>query len=81
MTAVLRDDEDLLTGWVSQPKAVVRSRRRIEPGPGPLRSAFYGRTSTNAYQDRVSSRQWQRESAHDLITGHGVIVTEFFDVG
>jgi site-specific DNA recombinase len=29
----------------------------------------------------VSSRQWQVESAQDLIASHGTIVAEFFDVG
>jgi hypothetical protein len=72
VTAVLhRRDGDLLAGWVSQPKTVVRSRRRVELGPGGLRFAFYGRTSTSGYQDRVSSRCWQLESARDLIAGHG----------
>jgi hypothetical protein len=44
VAAVLHDDddEDLLAGWVSQPKAVMRSRRRVEPRPGLLRFAFYG---------------------------------------
>jgi site-specific DNA recombinase len=59
----------------------MRSRRSVEPGPGLLRFAFYGRTSTTGYQDRASSRHWQYESAQDLISGHGAIVAEFFDVG
>jgi site-specific DNA recombinase len=82
VTAALHEDEDdLLVGWIQQPKVVQRSRRRCEPPPGPLRFASYGRTSTAAFQDRASSRQWQHESAQDLITGHGTIVAEFFDVG
>jgi hypothetical protein len=46
-----------------------------------VRFAFYGRVSTAAFQDRASSRQWQRDSAVDLIGRHGRIVVEFFDVG
>ncbi|MDT5027908.1 MAG: site-specific recombinase [Micromonosporaceae bacterium] len=80
MTDVLHE-EDLLAGWASRPKEVRRSRRGVEPGPGSLRFAFYGRTSTSGFQDRVSSRQWQFESARDLIAGRGVVVAEFFDVG
>jgi site-specific DNA recombinase len=80
VTDVLHE-EDLLAGWASRPKEVRRSRRGVEPGPGSLRFAFYGRTSTSGFQDRVSSRQWQFESARDLIAGRGVVVAEFFDVG
>jgi site-specific DNA recombinase len=73
--------DGLLADWISQPRARARSRRRAEPNPGQSRFAFYGRTSTTGYQDRVSSRQWQHESATDLVAGQGVIVVEFFDVG
>ena len=69
VTGVLHDDKDLLAGWASRPQKVTRSRRKIEPDPGSLRFAFYGRTSTSGFQDRVSSRQWQVESARDLIAG------------
>jgi hypothetical protein len=48
---------------------------------GGLRFAFYGRVSTEDFQDRASSRTWQREAASELIVGHGAIVAEFFDVG
>jgi hypothetical protein len=37
--------------------------------------------STVDFQDRASSRQWQRNYADDLIAGHGRIVAEFFDEG
>lgn len=50
------------------------------PVPG-LRFAFYGRTSTAEFQDPVTSRAWQREMAESVISGHGVISGEFFDVG
>ena len=46
-----------------------------------LRFAFYGRTSTAEFQDPVTSRAWQREMAESVIFGHGVITSEFFDVG
>jgi hypothetical protein len=37
--------------------------------------------STAEYQDRASSRAWQREAAECLVAGHGVVEVEFFDVG
>jgi site-specific DNA recombinase len=46
-----------------------------------VRFAFYGRTSTVDYQDRCSSRGWQREVAESVIAGRGWIVEEFFNVG
>jgi len=46
-----------------------------------LRFAFYGRVSTEDYQDPVSSRVRQRDQAGALLAGHGRIVAEFFDVG
>jgi site-specific DNA recombinase len=48
---------------------------------GCLRFAFYGRVSTEDWQDPGSSLVRQREQAEALVRGHGVIVTEFFDVG
>jgi site-specific DNA recombinase len=48
---------------------------------GALRFAFYGRVSTEDWQDPVTSRARQREQAEMLIRGHGVIVAEFFDAG
>ena len=50
-------------------------------GSGGLRFVFYGRVSTEDWQDPVSSRARQREQAGALVRGHGVIVAEFFDVG
>jgi site-specific DNA recombinase len=50
-------------------------------GSGGLRFAFYGRVSTEDWQDPVSSRARQREQAGALVRGHGQIVAEFFDVG
>jgi DNA invertase Pin-like site-specific DNA recombinase len=46
-----------------------------------LRFAFYGRVSTEDWQDPVTSRARQREQAEALVRGHGRVVTEFFDEG
>jgi site-specific DNA recombinase len=82
MTALLPlDQTEPLTDWLRTPRVGSRARRHVEPVPGRLRFAFYGRTSTVDFQDRASSRSWQYESARDLVAGHGVIVAEFFDVG
>ena len=51
------------------------------PGRGGLRFAFYGRVSTEDWQDPVMSRARQRDQAEALIIGRGVIVAEFFDAG
>ncbi|MGF1425627.1 hypothetical protein [Kitasatospora sp. LaBMicrA B282] len=48
--------------------------------PG-LRFAFYGRVSTEDHQDPATSRAWQLLRAESLVSGHGRIVAEFFDVG
>ncbi|MDI6104678.1 recombinase family protein [Actinoplanes sp. NEAU-A12] len=72
---------DLLSAWLVSPPAA-RVRGRTGPPPtGSLRFAFYGRMSTVEYQDDLSSRAWQHDSAARLIAGHGVIVASFFDVG
>ena len=52
-----------------------------EPRHGGLRFGFYGRVSTEDYQDPVTSRARQRDQAGALVAGHGKIVAEFFDVG
>lgn len=76
------DDRDVLHGW-----AEVRGRRRrsaqrqSRTAVTGLRFAFYGRTSTAEFQDPVTSRAWQREMAESVISGHGVITSEFFEVG
>ena len=60
-----------------------RSVRR-RPGAlarGCLRFAFYGRVSTEDWQDPASSQARQREQAGALVRGHGKIVAEFFDIG
>src|SRR5713226_234255 len=48
---------------------------------GGLRFAFYGRVSTEDYQDPVTSRARQRDQAAMLVAGHGRIVAEYFDAG
>jgi site-specific DNA recombinase len=68
---------DGLVAWAA------RSGRPQTGGPvhGGLRFAFYGRVSTEDWQDPVTSRARQREQAEALVRGHGVIVAEFFDTG
>jgi site-specific DNA recombinase len=55
--------------------------RTGRPVRGGLRFAFYGRVSTEDWQDPVTSRARQREQAGALVRGHGVITAEFFDTG
>jgi DNA invertase Pin-like site-specific DNA recombinase len=56
-------------------------RRAGVPGRGGLRFAFYGRVSTEDWQDPVTSRARQQDQAAALAAGHGRIVAEFFDTG
>jgi len=58
-----------------------RSSRGSQPAHGGLRFVFYGRVSTEDWQDPVTSRARQREQAEALVRGHGIIVAEFFDSG
>lgn len=63
--------------------AVLAGRRR-PPVPAAalgVRFAFYGRMSTNDFQDLRTSRAWQRAVSDELIDGVGSVVVEFFDVG
>jgi DNA invertase Pin-like site-specific DNA recombinase len=46
-----------------------------------LRFAFYGRVSTEDYQDPVTSRARQLDQAVALVAGYGRIVAEYFDAG
>ena len=48
---------------------------------GVLRFAFYGRVSTEDWQDPVTSRARQLQQAVMLTAGAGVITAEFFDTG
>ena len=68
---------DVLALWAER-----TGRRRIgAPDRGGVRFAFYGRVSTEDWQDPVTSRARQREQAGVLVAGHGTIVAEFFDAG
>jgi hypothetical protein len=65
---------------------VAWAERSARPGPGGparagLRFAFYGRVSTEDWQDPVTSRARQREQAQALVRGHGQVVAEFFGAG
>ena len=48
-------------------------RRRVKgpPALGGLRFVFYGRVSTEDWQDPVTSRARQREQAEVLVRGYG----------
>ena len=68
---------DVLVSWAEH---TARGDRRVA-GLGTLRFVFYGRVSTEDWQDPVTSRARQREQAEALARGHGQIVAELFDVG
>ncbi len=71
-----RTGGDVLAAWAES-----LSRREGTCGRGCLRFAFYGRVSTEDWQDPVTSRARQLQQAVMLTAGHGVIVAEFFDAG
>ena len=56
-------------------------RQAKMPSGGGLRFVFYGRVSTEDFQDPVTSRARQLGQAEALVAGHGRIVAAFFDVG
>jgi len=60
-----------------------RTGRRYdaEPSSGGLRFAFYGRVSTEDWQDPVTSRARQLDHATALTAGYGRITREYFDQG
>ncbi len=71
-----------LAEWAE--RSALRRAGRLTAGgpvPGRLRFVFYGRVSTEDWQDPVTSRARQREQAEALVRGHGKIVAERFDVG
>jgi recombinase-like zinc beta ribbon protein len=74
---VVRAGGDTLTLWAERSGRLWAS----EPGRGGLRFAFYGRVSTEDYQDPVTSRSRQRDQTAALVAGFGRIVAEFFDAG
>ena len=79
MTAaeVQRTGGDALAAWAER----LAGRRGGVRGRGCLRFAFYGRVSTEDWQDPESSRARQLAQAVMLVAGRGVIVAEFFDTG
>jgi site-specific DNA recombinase len=80
MSAVMDlPDVDVLGMWVAARTQRVRLYgRTVEAG---LRFAFYGRVSTEDYQDPVSSRRWQFDLATDCVAGRGCITAQYFDIG
>jgi site-specific DNA recombinase len=66
----------VLTSWAENLSGRAGKRAR-----GVLQFVFYGRVSTEDWQDPVTSRARQREQAGALVRGHGQIVAELFDVG
>jgi len=75
--SVVRAGGDALVLWAERSG----HRRVSELRRDGLRFAFYGRVSTEDYQDPVSSRARQCDQAAALVAGFGLIVAEFFDVG
>src|ERR1700722_6016364 len=75
--SVLAARADGLVAWAEA------SGRRRASGPvrGGLPFAFYGRVSTEDWQDPESSRARQLQQAVMLVAGVGVIVAVFFDSG
>ena len=72
-----RPGGDALAAWAER----LAGRRDTLRGRGCLRFAFYGRVSTEDWQDPVTSRARQLAQAVMLTAGRGVIVAEFFDTG
>ena len=68
---------DVLAAWAGS----LGRRRGGTHGRGCLRFAFYGRVSTEDWQDPVTSLARQRDQSQALVSGHGHIVVECFDVG
>src|SRR3974377_1424127 len=68
---------DVLALWA---KRTGRHRAGV-PGRGGLRFAFYGRVSTEDWQDPATSRARQREQAVALVAGHGRVVGAVFGPG
>ena len=68
---------EMLAAWAER----TGRREAGQPCRGGLGFVFYGRVSTEDYQDLVTSRARQREQAASLVAGRGRIVAEFFDIG
>src|SRR5580704_6901110 len=67
---------DALVSWAEK-----LSGRAGKPARGVLRFAFYGRVSTEDWQDPVTSQARQLQQAMMLTAGAGVVAAEFFDSG
>lgn len=72
---------DVLVSWAATRQAQRRGGTARCAAPAQLRFAFYGRVSTEEYQDQASSARWQMDFANELVAGRGRIVAEFFDIG
>ena len=70
-------DRGTLARWAQAPG---HARAPGRSGGG-LRFAFYGRVSTEDWQDPVTSLARQRAQAEALVRGHGRVVAEFLDTG
>jgi len=76
MTAVMDlPDVDLLGMWAAAKTQRVRLHGRMVEAE--LRFAFYGHVSTEDYQDPVTSRRWQFDSATELVAGRGRITADY----
>lgn len=69
---------DTLEAWAERSR---RSRSLQDARDSGVRFAFYGRVSTEDYQDPVTSRARQHGQAAALVAGYGRIVAEYFDGG
>ncbi|GAA0682333.1 hypothetical protein GCM10010193_40090 [Kitasatospora atroaurantiaca] len=68
-----------MIGWV---RGRGKQPSRAKPSePGGLRFAFYGRVPTEDHQDPATSRAWQLQRAEAVVSGHGRIVAQYFDIG
>jgi site-specific DNA recombinase len=72
-----RTGVDVLAAWAEG----LAGRREGMRGRECLRFAFYGRVSTEDWQDPVTSPARQLQQAVMLVAGRGVITAEFFDTG
>jgi DNA invertase Pin-like site-specific DNA recombinase len=79
MSAIIASEHGVLATWAIR-HGKVRPRGTATEPVG-IRFAFYGRMSTVDYQDRITSRHWQRTCAAELVAGHGRITVEYFDEG
>jgi site-specific DNA recombinase len=80
-SAVLGSGQPSVPGVLAQWAVDLSRGRAVRRGRGCLRFAFYGRVSTEDWQDPESSRARQLQQAVMLAAGRGVIAAEFFDTG